>query len=194
MIAFLRGTFVRLTPALVQVDVGGVGYEVHISLNTYADIAGKEGGILLTHLHIREDAHVLYGFSTEDEKNLFLQLLSVSGIGASTARMMLSSMKPGDIRRAVLEGNARLLESIKGIGRKTAERVVLELRDKLVKTAPVENRGALIHNTLDADALDALLALGIARSAAEKAMSKARSAHPEIQKVEELIKIALQNL
>ena len=118
-------------PALVHVEVGGVGYELQISLNTYSRIESLDKGILLTYLHIREDAHILYGFFDTAEKELFIQLISVSGVGASTARMMLSSMKPEEITRAILQGNARQLESIKGIGKKSAERIILELRDKV---------------------------------------------------------------
>src|SRR5262249_4087030 len=134
MIAFLRGNFAYKSPALVHMDVAGVGYELQISINTYSRIEQLENGILITHLHIREDAHVLYGFFDRSEKSLFLQLISVSGVGDSTARMMLSSMKPEEISRAILQGNAKQLESIKGIGKKSAERIILELRDKVGKT------------------------------------------------------------
>ena len=120
MIAYLRGAFTTKTPAYVHVDVNGVGYEVHISLNTYSKIQELEKGTLLTHLIVREDAHILYGFFDVAEKEIFLHLLGVSGIGASTARVMLSYMKPEELSRAIVPGNARLLESIKGIGRKTA--------------------------------------------------------------------------
>src|ERR1700742_4647611 len=133
MIAFLRGAFVYKSPALVHVEAGSVGYELQISLNTYSRIEGLDKGVLLTYLHIREDAHILYGFFEKAEKDLFIQLISVSGVGTSTARMMLSSMRPEEITRAILQGNARQLESIKGIGKKSAERIVLELRDKLGK-------------------------------------------------------------
>jgi holliday junction DNA helicase RuvA len=194
MIAFLKGSFVRKTPALVHVDVNGVGYELHISLNTYSSIANLDHGLLHTYFHVREDAHVLYGFYEEAEKELFIQLISVSGVGAATARMMLSSLKPSEISKAIVQGNTKLLESIKGIGRKSAERVVLELRDKVGKTAFEPNNDALINNTLDQDALNALIALGISRSAGEQAIGRVRKSNPELHKIEDIIKQALKNI
>lgn len=194
MIAFLKGNFVRKTPASVLIDVNGVGYELHISLNTYTSIADKDHGKLHTYFHVREDAQLLYGFYEEDEKEMFLHLLSVSGVGASTARMMLSSMKPAEISRAITQGNAKLLESIKGIGKKTAERIVLELRDKMAKVVFGANNEPLISNTLEQDALNALIALGIARNTGETAIQKARKSNPDLQKIEEVIKLALKNI
>src|SRR4030095_14571962 len=123
MIAFVNGNFVTRLPSQVIVDVNGIGYDLQISLNTYAAIANKESGRLFTYLHITENAHTLYGFYDVEERELFLQLIGVSGVGASTARMMLSGLKPDEIIRALMQGNAKLLESIKGIGRKTAERL-----------------------------------------------------------------------
>ncbi|MCW3073264.1 MAG: ATP-dependent helicase RuvA [Flaviaesturariibacter sp.] len=193
MIAFVKGAFVKKTPAVVYVDCSGVGYEVHISLNTYSQIEDQESGTLLTHLIVREDAHILYGFFEEGERGLFLQLLSVSGVGASTARVMLSYMKAEEISRAIIQGNARLLETVKGIGRKTAERIVLELRDKLAKN-PVESTiSSWKDNSLSADALNALIALGIARQAADAAVQKVIAEHPDLG-VEAVIKKALQSL
>ena len=194
MIAFLRGDFVLKTPALVHVDVGGVGYELQISLNTYSSIQDLDRGLLLTYLHIREDAHILYGFFDRTEKELFIQLLSVSGVGASTARMMLSSMRPEEITRAILQGNTRQLESIKGIGKKSAERIILELRDKLGKSKVETNFSSLIDNSLEQDALNALIALGIARPAAENAIRKVLNEGAESHKVEDVIKKALKTL
>ncbi|MEY3209066.1 MAG: hypothetical protein RL064_1097, partial [Bacteroidota bacterium] len=133
MIAFLQGNFVQVTPAKLIIDVGGVGYEVNISLNTYEAISKKEKGLLHTYLHITENSQVLFGFHELQEKELFLHLISVSGVGASTARMMLSGMMPEEIIRAIVQGDARQLEQIKGIGKKSAERLVLELKDKLSK-------------------------------------------------------------
>ena len=194
MIAFLRGDFVHKTPALLHMDVGGVGYELQISLNTYSRIQSLERGILLTYLHIREDAHILYGFFEEAEKELFIQLISVSGVGASTARMMLSSMKPEEITRAIIQGNARQLESIKGIGKKSAERIILELRDKVGKGKGETNISSLISNTLEQDALNALITLGIARPAAEQAIKKTFNEVSGTEKVEDIIKKALKLL
>lgn len=194
MIAFLKGNFVHKSPAMVQVDVNGVGYELHISLNTYTSIANKDHGKLHTYFHVREDAQLLYGFFEEDEKEMFLHLLSVSGVGASTARMMLSSMKPAEISRAITQANIKQLESIKGIGKKTAERIVLELKDKMAKVRFGANNEPLINNTLEQDALNALIALGIARVSAEQAISKVTKANPEALKVEDIIKQALKNI
>src|SRR6202000_383852 len=132
-------------------------------------IENLDSGILLTYLHIREDAHILYGFFDRPEKEMFVQLIGISGVGAATARMMLSSMKPEEITRAILQGNARQLESIRGIGKKSAERIVLELRDKLGKNKEETNISPLINNSLEQDALNALITLGIARPAAENA-------------------------
>jgi holliday junction DNA helicase RuvA len=193
MIAYLKGEFVYKSPAVIHIDVNGVGYEVQISLNTYSKIQNLEKGILHTCLLIREDAHILYGFFDKAEKEMFLLLIGVSGIGASTARMMLSYMKPDDISRAILQGDSKTLEAVKGIGKKTAERLVIELRDKVGKQTPESNISPLKYNTLHADALNALLALGINRQAADQAIQKAMATAPGVP-VEELIKIALRTL
>ncbi len=193
MLAFLKGVFVHKTPAVVQVDVNGVGYEVQISLNTYSNIQSLERGLLLTHLHIQEDKHTIYGFFEMAEKEMFLLLLSVSGVGAATARMMLSSMKPEEISRAILGGNARALESIKGIGKKSAERIILELRDKVGRIQGGSNISPLINNSLEQDALNALIALGIARNTGEQVVKKVLAAEPGL-KVEDIIKKALKSL
>ncbi|MET0243753.1 MAG: Holliday junction branch migration protein RuvA [Flavitalea sp.] len=194
MIAFLRGNFVHKTPTLVHVDVNGVGYELHISLNTYSQIQGLAAGTLFTHLHIREDAHLLYGFFEVSEKEMFLLLTSVSGVGASTARMMLSSLKPADISKAIAAGNTRQLESIKGIGKKSAERLVLELKDKLGKLSTESNISPLINNTLEQDALNALVALGIAKNTGEQAISRVLKAEPGLDQIEQIIKKALKTI
>ena len=194
MIAFIRGNFVLKSPALIHVEAQGVGYELHISLNTFSQIQHLDKGLLFTYLHIREDAHTLYGFAEPEEKELFLMLLSVSGVGAATARMMLSSMKPAEIHRAILQGNSKQLESIKGIGRKSAERIILELRDKVGKTGTTTNNSTLIHNTLEQDALNALVTLGIARNAGDQAVKKVLAAEPSLNQVEDIIKKALKTL
>ena len=194
MIAYLRGSFAYKSPALVHMEVAGVGYELQISLNTFSRIENQDNGVLLTYLHIREDAHILYGFFDKAEKDLFIQLISISGVGASTARMMLSSMKPEEITRAILQGNARQLESIKGIGKKSAERIILELRDKIGKNAAETNISTLINNTLEQDALNALITLGIARPAAEQAIKKVKNEVSGTDKVEDIIKKALKIL
>lgn len=193
MIAYLKGDFVHKTPAVVHIDVNGVGYEVQISLHTYSKIQNLDKGILHTSLLIREDAHILYGFFDLAEKELFMQLISVSGIGASTARVMLSYMRPEELAKAIIQGDTKTLEGIKGIGKKTAERMVLELRDKLAKHALESNISPLKNNTLHQDALNALTALGISRQAASQAIEKTLAANPNLS-VEELIKMALRTL
>lgn len=193
MIAYLKGDFVHKSPALVQVDVNGVGYEVLISLHTYSKIQNLDKGILQTALLIREDAHILYGFFDLAEKEMFLQLISVSGVGASTARVMLSYMKPDELAKAIIVGDTKTLEGIKGIGKKSAERLVLELRDKLAKHPLDSNISPLKNNTLQQDALNALTALGIGRQQADQALQKTMAVNPNLS-VEELIKLALRTL
>ena len=193
MIGFLKGDFVHKNPASVLIEVNGVGYEVQISLNTYSKIQNLDKGQLYTSLLVREDAHILYGFFEMSEKEMFLQLLNVSGIGASTARMMLSYMKPEELAKAIIHGEIRTLEGIKGIGKKTAERIVVELKDKLAKSPIETNIAPLKHNTLHSDALNALLALGINRQAADQAIQKALVQEPDLP-LEALIKKALRTL
>lgn len=192
MIAYLQGKFSYVSPAVVYIDTGGVGYEVNISLNTYSRIQNFSEGKLYTYLQIKEDAHTLYGFFDVDEKELFILLISVSGVGASTARMMLSSLKPEEIRKAIVQNNAALLERVKGIGRKTAERLVLELKDKMAKLATNLPSDAQNGNTFDSDALNALVALGISRPVAEQAIKKVVNSTPTPITLEETIKNALK--
>src|SRR5205809_2406558 len=193
MIAFLKGDFVQKNAASVVVDVNGIGYDVQISLNTYSKIQHLEKGQLYTSLLIREDAHILYGFFDMAEKEIFLQLINVSGIGASTARMMLSYMKPDELAKAIAKGDVLTLERIKGIGKKTAERIVVELKDKMAKQTLETNISTMKHNTLHSDALNALLALGINRQAADQAIQKTLVQEPGLP-LEELIKKALRTL
>ena len=194
MITFLRGDFVLKTPAMLHIDVQGVGYEVQISLHTFSRMQHLENGLLHIYHQVREDDEILYGFFDVGEKELFIQLLSVSGVGASTARMMLSSMKPEEISRAIVQGEVKLLETIKGIGRKSAERIVLELRDKLSKKMALSNNSPLINNTLEQDALNALVSLGIARPVAEQAIKKLALNNAVPQKAEDIIKQVLKIL
>lgn len=194
MFAYLDGKFVLKSPAVVHVDVNGVGYEVQISLNTYSKIQHLDKGVLQTCLLIREDAHLLYGFFDKAEKELFLNLISVSGIGATTARIMLSYMKPEEITRLIVYGDTHGLEKIKGIGKKTAERVVLELRDKLLKQPLETNISTMKNNTLHSDALNALMALGIARNTADQAIQRVTQSDPTLTSLEDVIKKALKTL
>jgi holliday junction DNA helicase RuvA len=193
MIAFLEGKFVFKSPAMVHMEVGGVGYEVLISLNTYSKIQDIDQGLLHTCLLIREDAHILVGFFEVTEKEMFMSLISVSGIGATTARIMLSYMKPEEIARAIVTSDSKTLESVKGIGKKTAERMVLELKDKLAKHSTETNISPLKYNTLHTDALNALMALGIARNTADQAIKRVIQTEPHAT-VEEVIKKVLKTL
>jgi Holliday junction DNA helicase RuvA len=192
MYAYLQGKFTYKTPAQVYVDVNGVGYEVNISLNTYSDILPLETGKLYTYLQVKEDGHVLYGFSEKQEKEMFVLLISVSGVGAATARMMLSSLKSDEVRLAILSANLKLIESVKGIGKKTAERLVLELKDKVGKQSAGGEMMAPVTNTLEQDAFTALTALGISRQQAELSVQKIIRAEPGITQLEDLIKKALK--
>lgn len=194
MFAYLDGKFSYKSPAVVHVDVNGVGYEVQISLHTYSKIQNLDRGVLQTCLLIREDAHILYGFFDKSEKELFLNLISVSGIGASTARMMLSYMKPEEITRLIVHGDTHGLEKIKGIGKKTAERLIVELKDKLSKQPLDLNISAMKNNTLHTDALNALMALGIARNNADQAIQRVMQSDPSLTSLEDVIKKALKTL
>lgn len=192
MISYLSGKFTYKNPTVVYIDVHGVGYDVNISLNTYSQIQHLTEGKLYTYLQVKEDSHTLFGFFDAMEKEMFIMLISVSGVGAATARMMLSNMKPDEITAAIMQNNARLLEGVKGIGRKTAERLILELRDKVSKmnttAIGIQSHG----NTLEQDALNALVALGINRQAGEQAIKKTTISDSTITTLEDLIKKALK--
>jgi Holliday junction DNA helicase RuvA len=192
MYAYLEGKFTYKSPAQVYVDVNGIGFEVNISLNTYSAIQSLEKGRLYTHLQVKEDGHVLFGFSEREEKEMFLLLISVSGVGAATARMMLSSLKSEEVRMAILSSNVKLLESVKGIGKKSAERLVLELKDKVGKQLSGADLSIPVHNTLEQDAFTALTALGISRQQAELSIQKIIRTEPTISQLEDLIKKALK--
>ena len=194
MIAFVRGQFAVKSPARVVVDVNGVGYDLQISLNTYSAISHKDSGQLFTYLHITENAQTLFGFAELAEKEMFLQLISVSGVGAATARMMLSGMRPDEIARAIVQGNTRQLEGIKGIGKKSAERLIVELRDKLAKQSLESAVPLTGFQKADADAVNALVALGIGRPVAEGAVKKTMASVTENASLEDIIKQALKNL
>lgn len=198
MIAVVSGKFLKKQPSSVIVDVNGVGYELHISLNTFTDIQHLDEGSLYTYLLVREDALLLFGFSVPEEKAIFELLIGVSGVGAATARIMLSSMKPGEIMQAIGTANAKKLESVKGIGKKTAERIILELRDKVSKLPNTQIIGNNIttqnYNTREQDALNALVSLGVSKQVAESAVAKASKSITDSAGIEELIKEALKQL
>ena len=193
MYAYLRGDFSYKTASQVYVDINGVGYEVNITLNTYSAIETLAGGKLFTYLQIKEDAHTLYGFFEKEEKDMFVLLISVSGVGAATARMMLSSLKPEEVEIAISTGNLKLIESVKGIGKKTAERLVLELKDKVGNKSGASSQSwSKVVNSIEKDAINALVALGIMQKQADLSVKKVLAAEPEIIKLEELIKKALK--
>ena len=193
MYAYLRGDFSYKSPSQVYVDINGVGYEVNITLNTYSAIETLAGGKLFTYLQIKEDAHTLYGFFEKEERDIFVLLISVSGVGAATARMMLSSLKPEEVEIAITTGNLKLIESVKGIGKKTAERLVLELKDKVGnKTSSSSQSWSKVVNSIEKDAVYALTALGIVQKQAELSVKKILTAEPDIIKLEDLIKKALK--
>lgn len=196
MIAFLKGRLVHKDPTHVIIDVGGVGYHVNISLATFGDVKEQEAITLFTHLAIREDAHVLFGFSKETEKKLFQQLISVNGVGPSTAIVMLSYMNSAELKTAIVQENTAALQSIKGIGGKTAQRVIIELKDKLKKEHWDEAQTPVSigpHNTLRKEALSALVTLGLPKAAAEKSVDSVLKKSGNTITLEDLVKQALKN-
>jgi len=196
MIAFLKGRLVHRDPTHVVIDVNGVGYQVNISLQTFSAIKEQENIMLFTHLSIREDAHVLFGFSSESEKKLFQQLISVNGVGPSTAIVMLSYMTSNELKTAIVREDAASLQGIKGIGGKTAQRVIIELKDKLKKESWEEAQSPISggeHNTLRREALSALLTLGLAKAAAEKSVDTVLKKSGNTITLEDLVKQALKN-
>ncbi|HET6559899.1 MAG TPA: Holliday junction branch migration protein RuvA [Prolixibacteraceae bacterium] len=193
MYEYIKGAVASLKPSHVIVEANSVGYFVNISLHTYTELHGKESIKLYIHQTIREDAHLFYGFSTESERELFRMLISVSGIGSNTAIMMFSSLSPDEVRNAILNENINLLKSIKGIGIKTAQRVVIDLKDKIGKAPASEQIITSADNTLRNEALSALIMLGFAKKPAEKELDKILTANPK-QSVESVIKQALKSL
>ena len=189
----IKGTLTSINPTQAVIDCGGVGYVLHISLVTFSAIKGQSSVKLLAHLIVREDAQELYGFATDEERALFRQLISVSGVGASTARMILSSMPPDELRSKIASGDSVSLQRIKGIGSKTAQRIIIDLRDKVMKTVGETVFSATPHNTVRSEALSALVILGFGRPNAEKAIDQALLQLPA-GSVEQIIKIALNLL
>jgi Holliday junction DNA helicase RuvA len=191
MFAFLEGDLVYKSPSLLYMAVQGVGYELNITLQTYAKIQHLEKCRLYTHLQVREDAWVLYGFADEEERATFRQLLNINGVGAVTSRIILSSLTTDELARAVSGEDSKTLERVKGIGAKTAQRIILELKGKVLSQKNTSS-SPVIHNTTQEDALIALVNLGISRSVAENALKKLNNASSLT--VEEMIKQALRAL
>ena len=193
MYEFIRGEIADLNPASTVLEAGGVGYFINISLNTYSKINGQQKAQLLIHQIVREDAHILYGFAEERERELFRNLISVNGVGANTAIMMLSSLNPDELVTAVTSGNADVLKAVKGIGAKTAQRIIIDLKDKFGK---IPESGQIListDNTTRKESLSALVMLGFAKKDADKVISKIIRENPDAS-VESVIKQALKRL
>jgi Holliday junction DNA helicase RuvA len=193
MITQIRGRLVEKNPTEVVVDCNGVGYLLHISLNTYAALPADENVILYTHLSVREDAHTLFGFINKTERAIFKFLISVSGVGPSIARTMLSSMTSEEIQQAIASDNVAVIQSVKGIGVKTAQRVIVDLKDKILKTFDIDAISSGANNTNKDEALSALEVLGFQRKQSEKLVTAIVKENGDAT-VEQVIKLALKNL
>lgn len=193
MIAHIQGRLIEKNPTEVVIDCGGVGYQINISLHTYSQIGSSENLRLHTYLQIKEDAHTLFGFFDKIERELFKLLISVSGIGGNTARSILSSITPKELLQAIASGDAKTIQGVKGIGVKTAQRVILDLKEKVIKLYNLDEVSAIVSNTNADEALSALEVLGYLRKSAEKVVDKIVIAHPEAS-TEFIIKSALKNL
>jgi len=193
MITQIRGRLVEKNPTYVVVDCSGVGYLLHISLQTYSSLGDDEAVRMYTHLSIREDAHTLFGFHSKTEREVFRLLISVSGVGPSIARTMLSSMTSEEIQNAIASENVGLIQSVKGIGAKTAQRVIVDLKDKILKTFDIDEVSIQTNNTNKEEALSALEVLGFNRKQSDKVVSNILKESPEAT-VELLIKKALKSL
>ncbi len=193
MIDYITGTVTELNPAFVVVECGGIGYSLNISLNTYSALDKAVPCKILVHESIREDAHLLFGFATADERDLFRQLITVSGVGAGTARMMLSSVRPGDLREAIISGDVGILKAVKGIGLKTAQRIIIDLKDKIGKHVGSGEIIAFSDNTAREESLSALVMLGFARNSAAKAVDSLLKEDRKLP-VEEIVRRALKLL
>ncbi|MEL1239546.1 Holliday junction branch migration protein RuvA [Flavobacterium flavipallidum] len=193
MIAHLQGKLVEKTPTHLVIDCGGVGYEVHISLHTFSLLPNSDFIKVFTYLQIKEDAHTIFGFIEKSEKEIFKLLISVSGIGAGIARTMLSSLDPKQIIQAIASGDVTTIQSIKGIGGKTAQRVILDLKEKVLKLYDLDEVSMAQNNTNRDEALSALEVLGFVRKASEKVIDKIVKENPEAS-VESIIKQALKSL
>ncbi|NND33809.1 MAG: Holliday junction branch migration protein RuvA [Saprospiraceae bacterium] len=194
MIAYVKGQITFKNPTYVYIESGGVGYHVNITLNTYSRIEKLETIKLLTHLVVKEDSHTLFGFFDNEERDLFVHLLSVSGIGPNTARIVLSSLTPEDVRRAILTEDEMVFKQVKGIGSKTAKQIILDLKNKVSRSSDTGAAAPLRDNTLQEEALSALLALGFNKQSVIKAITEVYRADPDLAGVESLIKASLKKL
>jgi len=195
MITYLKGPIAHKNPSFVVIEAGGIGYHVNISLYTYTKIEKMETVKLLTHFHVKEDAQVLFGFAEETERRLFQLLISVSGVGPATALVVLSSMNPEEVRANIIGENVAAIKKVKGIGPKTAQRIILDLKDKLIKeSGESPTMIAPQNNTLREEALSALVNLGFPRTAVQRAFNRVLNAAPNTDSSEQLIKLALREL
>lgn len=193
MITYVKGKLVEKNPSYAIIETNGIGYFINISLQTYSALNSEENCKLLTYLSVKEDSHTLFGFIDSAERDVFIQLISVSGIGTNTARMMLSSLSSNEIIQAIASENVNALKGIKGIGLKTAQRVILDLKDKIGKNVSIENISTPSNNTIKNEALSALMVLGFDKKTAESRIDAMISKNPQIKDVEELIKYSLKN-
>ena len=195
MIAYIDGKLTFKDPTYVIIDVGGIGYQIKISLNTYSHLKEGERCKLYTYLHIKEDAHTLYGFYEPAEKNVFLHLISIPGVGPGTGLMIVSSLTVAEIQQAIVREDVRTIQNVKGIGAKTAQRLILELKDKFRKESPVDAAAfsTVSHNTNREEALSALVTLGFAKNVAEKTLDAIMKREGNHLSVEQLIKFALKS-
>jgi Holliday junction DNA helicase RuvA len=193
MFEFIEGTLIEMNPACCIVQTGGIGYHIQITLTTFSKLEAKKEVKLYLHQVVREDAHLLYGFYNREERETFRQLLTVSGIGANTARMMLSSLSSDEIHQAIINGNATVLQGIKGIGLKTAQRVIIDLRDKISKEKITGELFPLAGNSLKEEALSALVILGFNKTEADKVIGKILMSGNPLT-LEDLIRKALKQL
>lgn len=197
MFAYLKGEITYRTPAFLTLEVNGVGYHLQIPLSTYTALQGQEKATIYTHFHVREDAQTLFGFATQTERNMFVQLISVSGVGPSTAQLLLSAMTVDEIRAAIIGEQAHVLQRAKGIGPKAAKQIILDLKEKMSKEAPEGPAllpGLMADNAVREEALAALMSLGFNRIAVQKALNQVMKDQPNATKVEDMIKIALKYL
>ncbi|MDP4291006.1 MAG: Holliday junction branch migration protein RuvA [Bacteroidota bacterium] len=194
MYEYFEGRFIEINPAFIVVDCQGVGYYLHISLNTYTKLKDRTQGRVLVHFVVREDAQLLYGFAEESERRLFRLLISVSGIGSNTARLILSSMSPIEVKQSIAGRDASSLQKVKGIGAKSAQRIVIDLADKIDKEEILDHIPFAVNNTVRAEALSALVMLGFQKSIVEKTLERLLKTEDKPVNVEDLVKRALKIL
>ena len=195
MITYIKGAITFKTPTYIIVEAGGIGYHVKISLHTYAKVEKLEQVKILTHYHVKEDSHTLFGFAEAEERELFAQLISVSGVGPATAQVVLSTMPPEELRMAIISENEAALRRVKGIGAKSAKQIILDLKNKLLKSGGgMTVPAAAANNTMRQEALSALLSLQVNKIQAQKALNKILQSQPNVGSVEELVRLALKQL